>query len=64
MAKIGDTIRILFMEGEPQYEGREGIIKSIDSLGQLHGTFGGLAVIPERDAFIVIKQGDKNDTAR
>lgn len=55
MAKIGDRIRILFMEGEPQYEGREGIIKSIDSLGQLHGTFGGLAVIPEKDAFEIIQ---------
>lgn len=55
MAKIGDTIRILFMEGEPQYEGREGIIKSIDSLGQLHGTWGGLAIIPEKDAFEIIQ---------
>ena len=55
MAKIGDKIRILFMEGEPQYEGREGIITSIDSLGQLHGTFGGLAVIPEKDTFEIIQ---------
>lgn len=55
MAKIGDRIRILFMEGEPQYEGREGIIKSIDSMGQLHGTWGGLAVIPEKDAFEIIQ---------
>lgn len=57
MAKVGDKIRInkLYDPYSPvSYEGREGVIESIDSLGQLHGTWGGLAVIPEIDEFIII----------
>ena len=30
--QIGDKIRIIYMEGEPQYSGKEGVIKSIDSI--------------------------------
>lgn len=55
MAKVGDTIRITFMAGEPHYIGRIGIIEYIDSIGQLHGTWGGLAVIPGEDQFVVLK---------
>lgn len=51
---IGKKIRIIYMEGEPQYTEKEGIIKHIDSLGQLHGTWGSCAIIPEQDKFIVI----------
>lgn len=51
MVKIGDKIRILNMELEPFYTGREGIVTHIDSIGQLHGTWGGLAVIPDVDTF-------------
>lgn len=47
--KVGDKIRIIDMDGEPQYAGREGIIELIDDAGQLHGTWGGLAVIPGVD---------------
>ncbi len=47
--KVGDKIRIIEMKDEPQYSGREGVIKFIDSLGQLHGTWGGLAVILRTD---------------
>ena len=62
MAKVGDIIRINYMSGEPQYEGREGTIVRIDNMGQytlLHGTWGGLAVIPGEDSFVVI--GHSND---
>jgi len=55
MAKVGDKIRITSMD-DPfvhDYEGREGIIKFIDDAGQLHGTWGGLAIIPGVDGFIV-----------
>ena len=31
MLKVGDKIKIISMEGEPQYAGREGVVKSIDS---------------------------------
>lgn len=53
---IGDRIRIirLYDPYDNSYNGREGIVEHIDSLGQLHGTWGGLAVIPEEDEFIVL----------
>lgn len=54
--KIGDTIKILQMKGEPQYTGKIGIVKKIDDAGQLHGTWGGLAIIPEKDIFEIIKE--------
>ncbi len=53
--KVGDKIRIIAMEGEPQYSGNEGMIQFIDSMGQLHGTWGGLTVIPSEDSFVVLK---------
>jgi len=37
------------------YTGRRGIVRFIDDAGQLHGTWGGLAVIPEIDEFEVIE---------
>lgn len=51
----GDKIRIIQMMGEPQYTGKEGIVKSIDSIGQIWGTWGGCALIPEKDQFIIIE---------
>ena len=57
MARIGDAIRINHLEGENnRYDGNEGIITRIDDRGQLHGTWGGLAVIPEEDDFTIIKK--------
>lgn len=47
--KPGDRIRIIHMEGEPQYAGKEGEIRFIDDAGQIHGSWGGCAVIPEVD---------------
>ncbi|PKK97851.1 MAG: hypothetical protein CVV57_10090 [Tenericutes bacterium HGW-Tenericutes-2] len=54
MYKIGDKIRIISMKGEEHYSGRVGIIEYIDGLDQLHGTWGGLAIIPEEDLIEVI----------
>ena len=54
MFKIGDKIRIIEMKGEESFNGREGVIEFIDGLNQLHGTWGGLAVIPEQDTIVVI----------
>ena len=34
--KIGDRIRIIEMDGEPQYTGKEGEVEFIDSIGQIH----------------------------
>ena len=53
----GDTIRITRLDDpfDKTYVGREGKVEHIDGMGQLHGTWGGLAVIPGEDGFIVIK---------
>ena len=61
-AKEGDKIRIIHLEGEgSEYDGKEGEILHIDSIGQLHGTWGGLAVIPGVDQFEVITENLKED---
>ena len=52
--KIGDTIKIIKMEGEPQYTNREGVVTHIDDAGQIHGTWGGCAIIPEVDTYIIV----------
>ena len=52
--KIGNKIRIIKMEGEPQYNSKVGIVDLIDDAGQIHGTCGGCALIPDVDEFEVI----------
>jgi len=52
--KVGDRIRIIWMYGEPQYCGKEGIVKEIDDIGQIHGTWGGCALIPNEDEYEII----------
>ena len=54
MVKVGDRIKIISMEGEPQYSGKTGVVIHIDDIGQLHGTWGGCALIPGIDNFVVI----------
>ena len=51
---IGDRIKIINMEGEPHYKDREGVVTHIDDAGQVHGTWGGCALIPELDTFKVM----------
>lgn len=46
-------IRIIKMIGEPAYDGREGYAEFIDDIGQIHGTWGGLALQPDKDLFEV-----------
>ena len=53
--KVNDKIKIINMIGEPNYNGIEGIITSIDDANQLHGTWGGCALIPNLDNFIIVK---------
>ena len=62
--KIGDTIRIIRMNDDGgkdlqarMYNGRSGVVEHIDSIGQLHGTWGRLAVIPGVDDFEVKDDG-------
>ena len=58
MASVGDKIKIIRMVDEPEYSGRTGTITSIDDMGQFHGTWGGLAVLPDEDSFEIISQWD------
>lgn len=51
---IGTKVHIIKMDGEPEYEGKEGVVQHIDSIGQIHGTWGGCALIPFIDKFIKI----------
>ena len=60
--KIGDIIRIIRMEDAGGRDtqaaggaGRTGTVEFIDSIGQLHGTWGGLAIIPEVDDFEIVE---------
>lgn len=55
-ARPGTTIRIVHMEGEPHYEGRIGVVESTDDAGQIHGTWGGLAIQPKRDVWEVLRE--------
>lgn len=55
MILIGKKVKIIEMKGEPEYSGRVGTILYKDSLGQLHGTWGGLAIQPENDKFEILE---------
>lgn len=56
-ANVGDIIKITRLEDpyDNTYKGRTGTVESIDDAGQLHGTWGGLAIIPEVDGYTIIK---------
>lgn len=56
--KVGQWIKIISMEGEPQYNGKVGRIEDIDSKGQLSGTWGGLRVQPERDSIKILTDAE------
>ena len=40
----GDIIHIYCMFGESEYAGREGVVRYIDDMNQIHGSWGGLAL--------------------
>ena len=59
--KVGQQIRIIRMDDNNgkdiqarSYNGKVGIINVVDGIGQLHGTWGGLAVNPEIDEIEII----------
>lgn len=55
MLKIGDKIRIVIMQGEPQYTGKEGTVEYIDDAKQIHGSWGGCVLIPGEDVWELIE---------
>ena len=63
MAKIGDKIKIISMNGEPQYTGKVGVVEFIDDMGQIHGTWGGCAIIPNADSFEIINENQEQKNA-
>lgn len=55
---VGYEVEILDMEGEPQYTGKRGIVKYVDDLPSLHGTWGGCSILPDRDTFKILSRKD------
>lgn len=50
--KVGMKVHINHINDPyADYSGREGVIVHIDDMGQLHGTWGSLALVPEEDSF-------------
>ena len=58
MVNVGDKVLILKMVGEDRYNGKVGIVEFIDDMGQLHGTWGFCAIIPNLDAFVILNTSD------
>lgn len=58
MVKVGDKIKIIYMEGEPQYTGKVGVVTDFnkDCYGEerIGGTWGGLYVYLGKDKFEII----------
>ena len=57
--KVGDIIHIYTMFGEPEYKGREGVVRSIDAIGQIHGSWGGLALNMDDD-WVILDERKEN----
>lgn len=56
--KIGYRILIVYMDGEPEYTGKIGVITHIDDIGQLHGTWGSLAINLDVDKIEILDKGE------
>lgn len=54
---LGCEIVIHYLAGENgDYVGRSGIVERVDDMGDLHGTWGFLAVIPGQDVFSIVSR--------
>ena len=51
---VGSEVIIIDMKNEKDYAGRYGVIVHIDDIGQLHGSWGGCALIPDVDIYLVL----------
>ena len=56
--KVGYRILIVYMDGEPEYTGKIGVITHIDDIGQLHGTWGSLAINLDVDKIEILDKGE------
>lgn len=55
MLNKGQWVKIISMQGEPAYSGKIGKVEFIDSIGQIHGTWGGCALQPENDTYEILQ---------
>lgn len=46
---LGKTVRVNILDDWNPILNKTGIVEYVDDMGQLHGTWGGLAVIPDID---------------
>ena len=56
--EVGYRILIVYMDGEPEYTGKIGVITHIDDIGQLHGTWGSLAINLDVDKIEILDKGE------
>lgn len=56
IVRPGNHIRIISLEDpyDQTYNGKSGFVEFIDDMGQIHGTWGGLAIIPQWDTIEII----------
>ena len=53
--EVGMIVFIIhIVDDSEDYFGRVGVIEHIDDIGQLHGSWGGLALITNVDEFVVV----------
>ena len=58
MIKVGTLIKIISMKDEPSYNGKIGRVLFVDDVGQMHGTWGGCALIPSIDSYEIVEDID------
>lgn len=68
-AAVGDTVKILGFSGdcyesERRLVGKSGIVEYIDDMGAIHGTWGGLSLLPEDNYIIIKKKETENGQKR
>ena len=56
LPKVGDTIEIIYVSGIPSLTGKRGVVQFYDSMGQLHGTWDSLVIVPGEDRYRIIEE--------
>lgn len=54
--KVGDKIRIIYMDGELHYSGKVGVVEHNNDIDQIHGSWGGCSLIPGVDLFEITEE--------
>lgn len=56
LPKVGDTIEIIYVSGIPSLTGKVGVVEFYDSMGQMHGTWDKLVIVPGEDRYRIIEE--------